>query len=925
MDLVLLELKKQTIMKKTTFLFFFLFTFSGFSQIVYPYLQNVTPNSIYVSWKTNANSETIVEYGSDASNLNVTLTGNTNVFTDSGYPGNYYYHSAKLTNLTPNTKYYYKIRTGTSESAVYSFKTLPNPGEAATADGHIRFLIMGDNQLKNEPRYDSLVSAAKRKIKEKWGDALSPDDNITMTFMVGDQVDVGTLDHYENVHFKKNRGLSGNVPIQTTVGNHETYGTLGMNSYYSHFFMSELSYQGISSNTENYYAQQAGNVLFISMSSEHTGATQYAWLQQVLAAAENDTTVDWIFSLSHRPYQAEQYVGDISNWVRQTAVPLLTTSDKYIMHIGAHHHLYHRGQLKNAQAYQIISGGTAWDQYWSMSTEQDFEDVQKTISNWMYQIVDIDVINGKMDVESYSIGSIFRWKNNQLMDTFHRYKNKNAPEKPSITNVFSQPIELPIVLEGSDFATSENELLNTSQFQISKFNDFNTLEKEYYRDYENLFGKYATQTDSTVNINLGVDITKINVLSNSLDNGTHYARLRYRDRNLEWSEWSDVVRFDVINSNVANPEITIDSPTFTYANNQAIAVNYVNVPAANDTWIGIYKDGQTPGGPASQMWQYTNGTSTGTANFTSGLTQSGRYFAAVFENDGYTEVADRVYFYVGAIPVLTSNLEEYAVGEEVVISFINGPNLANDWIGIYKMGIDAGDAPAAAWQYVTTTNGTKTFSNLPKGYYYAQYYIQDSYNAIGEKVFFKVGDLVTELWIDSPVYDLGEQINASWTDAPGIVKDWLGIYNEGDNPNSDPLISYQYFNGVAEGSATITPENMPSTAGNYYIVMFTNDSYNEVSNRVSFQMMGSLDKEAFAIDKGISMFPNPTNNQKKTILQCDYPIDAIELFDLQGKLLYKTHNINNNKYSLITQDLAKGVYIIKIHSRKLYTAKLVVE
>ena len=124
-----------------SFLFFFLFTFSGFSQIVYPYLQNVTPNSIYVSWKTNANSETIVEYGLDASNLNVTLTGNTNIFTDSGYPGNYYYHSAKLTNLTPNTKYYYKIRTGSSESAVYSFKTLPNPGEAATADGHIRFLI----------------------------------------------------------------------------------------------------------------------------------------------------------------------------------------------------------------------------------------------------------------------------------------------------------------------------------------------------------------------------------------------------------------------------------------------------------------------------------------------------------------------------------------------------------------------------------------------------------------------------------------------------------------------------------------------------------------------------------------------------------------------------------------------------------------
>lgn len=195
--------------------------------------------------------------------------------------------------------------------------------------------------------------------------------------MVGDQVDVGTLDHYENVHFKKNRKLSPYLPILTTVGNHETYGTLGMNSYYAHFNIDEIKYKNITSGNENYYAQQAGNVLFVSLSSEHTGSAQQTWLQQILTEANNDPTVDWIISLSHRPYQAEQYVGDISTWVRNNAVPLLAGSNKYLMHVGAHHHLYHRGQLKNTPNYQIISGGTAWDQYWGMSTEQDFDDVQK--------------------------------------------------------------------------------------------------------------------------------------------------------------------------------------------------------------------------------------------------------------------------------------------------------------------------------------------------------------------------------------------------------------------------------------------------------------------------------------------------------------------------------------------------------------------
>ncbi|MGX7666391.1 fibronectin type III domain-containing protein [Flavobacterium pedocola] len=911
-------------MKKIFTILIVLVCFSVRSQTLYPYLQNAMPSSIYVNWKTDSNPESIVEYGTTSSSLNVTTTGNTNIFTDSGYPGNYYYHSVKLTNLTPNTKYYYRIKTGAAVSAIHSFKTLPLPGQAATADGHIRFLIMGDNQLKAVPRYDSLVSAAKRKIKQKWGSNLSPEDNIAMTFMVGDQVDVGTLDHYENVHFKKNRGLSANIPIQTTVGNHETYGTLGMSSYYDHFYISEISYKGITSGNENYYAHQAGNVLFISLSSEHTGAAQLTWLQQVLAAANTDTTVDWIFSLSHRPYQAEQYVGDISTWVRNTAVPLLVTSSKYAMHIGAHHHLYHRGQLKNTPTYNIISGGTAWDQYWGSSTEQDFDDVQKTICNWIYQIVDIDVVNGKMDIESYSIGSVDRWKNNQLMDTFHRYKNQPAPAKPSITNTFPASVTLPLTVNGSAFSTTTNELLNTSQFLISQSPTFDIIKKEVYRDFENLYGKYGTQKDSTVNINLGVDITKMTLASNSLPNGQYYVKLRYRDRNLEWSPWSDVKTLTISGSTVVNTEITTDAAT--YAQNAAIRVNYTDAPASTSTWIGLYKEGQTPGAVASQAWQYTNGSASGFINFASGLPNKGRYFAAIFSNGGYTEIAARKYFYVGPVPVLSTNQAEYPVGASVTVTFSNGPQLTNDWIGIYKMGVTPGGSVAStAWQYVTTASGSKVFNNLPKGYYYAEYYLQNGYNAIGNKVFFKVGDIVTELWINKPVYDLGEQITASWTDAPGIVKDWLGIYRQGDNPNVNPLVSYTYFNGLAEGSTNITGANIPTQTGNYFLVMFTNDSYNEVSNRVTFQVVSNLDKDEFKIDNGLKVYPNPTKNDKQTFIQSEYPIDMIEIFSTEGKLLYATKNVNNNKYSLITQDLPKGVYVLKIHSRKLFTAKLIVE
>ena len=912
------------------YLFFFFFVVQlANAQALFPYLQNPAHNSMIVNWKTSSDNETTVLYGNSPTNLNVTVTGTTNIFSDTGYNNNYYYHTAKITNLQPNTKYYYKIKTGASESAVYNFRTLPLPGQPVTLDGKIRFLIMGDNQIKAEPRYDSLNYKAYKKIKEKFGLTSDPSDNIALTFMVGDQVDVGTLDHYENVHFKKNRKLSPYLPILTTVGNHETYGTLGMNSYYAHFNIDEIKYKNITSGNENYYAQQAGNVLFVSLSSEHTGSAQQTWLQQILTEANNDPTVDWIISLSHRPYQAEQYVGDISTWVRNNAVPLLAGSDKYLMHVGAHHHLYHRGQLKNTPNYQIISGGTAWDQYWGMSTEQDFDDVQKTLTDWTYQIIEVDVANGKVDIESYSIGGIYTQKDNVLIDSFHRYKNKPKPQKPVITNTFSAPVTLPLTLNGSAFSSPANELLNTTQFLVSKAADFSVIEKEFYRDYENWFGKEGNgNPDVTKNLNAGVDITKATFAANSITNGVYYVKTRYRDRNMEWSDWSDVKQFEITGSVVSNPNLILNKTE--YLQNEAIIATYNDGPGNQQDWVGLYKKGQNPATTISQGFVYTNGQTSGVATFPNGLATKGQYFAGFFANNGYTEIAPRKNFYVGPKVVLQTTADAYPVGGTVVVNFNNGPNLTKDWIGIYKMGQVPGPTPAAKWSYVTTASGTLNFTGLPKGYYYAQYFLEDGYTTVGEKVFFKVGDIVTDLWINKPVYTLGENITASWTDSPGIIKDWLGIYPQSVSVPDDQFISYTYFDGLAQGTKAITGNvnGVPTTAGNYYMVMFTNDSYTEVSNRVQFQVTaGTLGTEETKnkTEKNVVIYPNPTKPGQPTFIKSDYPIEKIELLSATGQLLYKSENVQNQRFSLVNENLPKGVYFVKVHTRKLFTLKLIIE
>lgn len=894
------------------------------AQTLYPYLQAPTTTSIYVNWKTESNPESVVEYGSTAAALTTTVTGTNQIFTDTGYANNYFYHTVQLTGLTPNTKYYYRIKTGMQTSEVMSFKTLPLPGQAATPDGHLRFLVLGDNQMRNVPRFDTLVAAAKRKIEQKWGLSADPADNIALTVMVGDQVDVGTLDHYENVHFKKNKELSGLLPIQTLVGNHETYGTLGMQAYYDHYILDGMSYQGITSGTENYYANQVGNALFIALDTEHTSIQQLTWLTQIIEAADNDTTVDWIISLGHRPYQAEQYVGDISPWVRNSAMPVLVTSPKHILHIGAHHHLYHRGQLKNTPTYQIISGGVAWDQYWGMAVEQDFDDVQKTLSNWMYQIIDIDVVNDTFDVESYSIGSVYNWKDNELMDEFHHYKGLAAPATPAITNNFTgNEVELPLQIESTPYSTTSGQLLNSTQFMIGKTEDFEIIEKDVYRDYENLYGPLNGQPDESADLNAGVDITKLSLGANEIPNGEYFIKVRHRDRNLSWSPWSAVKSFTVINSSFANTQIQTD--TIAYQPNTPINVSYTDGPGNQTDWIGLYKINQSPGSASpAQEWDYVDGQTSGTITF-DGLEEYGRYYAAFFENDSYTEIADRQEFYVGPFVMLSSDQQVYESGSAVTIAFENGPQLENDWIGIYKVGQVPGGPASTDWEYVTTASGSFTFSGLNDGYYYAVYLLQDGYYATGNKVFFQVGEQITQLAINKTIYNLNENIIATWTDAPGIIKDWLGIYHEGDDPNVDELVSYTYFEGLTEGTKVIEDAELPTEAGDYFIVMFTDDSYNEVSNRISFVVEETLGVNEFSSQKGVMVYPNPVKKGEKTFIKSQYPIDQIEMFDMTGNLFYSSKNINDYNFSIINQSLPTGVYVLKIHSNKVYTLKIIVD
>lgn len=835
-------------------------------ETLHPYLQNPSPTSITINWLSHANEPTsLVRFGTSPQDLTQTAEGTLQRM------GSFNFHTVHLHELTPNTKYYYRISARDREGTLHqgegtkSFHTLPLPGQAATTDGHLRFLILGDNQLQGNDRYNRLVKAAHDKIMQKYGyKGSTPDDHITMTVMVGDQVDLGMYAHYENVHFAKNRLLSAYLPIQTLIGNHETYSIPGLKLYSDIFEMDGWEYQGTASGTEDFFAHQVGNTLFIGFCSEKTNEAtpelQLAWLERIMQKVDKDPTVEWIISLSHRPYQTEQYIGDICTWVREQAVPIMKRSAKYILHIGAHHHNYARGQLKENPVYHIISGGTSWDQYWGMGKEQDFDDVQKTLAQWCYQIVDIDVKNQRFTCEAYSIGSILEEKESELVDLFYHDRKTPPPAKPSITTAFHRENTLPLTIESSLFQSPAGEPINSTQFLFSRDPDFQKIALEMYRDYENLFGMKNNRKDQTMDLNLGINLHSITLPPKALHNGKNYVKVRHRDRNMQWSPWSEVKEFTITGS--TNPPVALWTDRNAYSLTEALTVHFSDASEKPAARVEVKKNDTKELHAKENISQRKHGSVTFSSlgsrqnnvikAFTPGL-----YHAEIY-NTLTEKATETPTFYVGTIPKLRIDRERYQTHEPVVLHLSQAPHLTTDAVHIFRVGdsLHTMQQPACTLP-ITRAEDEITLSSLSKGYYYAQYYLEGNSMVIGNTLHFQVGDQVTQVSTDKKQYHLHEPITVTWSDAPGIPKDWIGIYPREHNPEEDSSdesgYSYTYFEGKPAGSITIAPKELPQKAGDYFLAIFTNDSYTEISNRAYFSV-----SDPSAPDSP-STPPNPTH------------------------------------------------------------------
>ena len=264
-----------------------------------PYLQQGTPTSVIVQWRTATATDSRVRYGDAPGNLTgiVDVAGSTTE------------HAATLTGLTPDTTYYYSIGTTAAvlagDDAGHFFLTSPVAGTPKPT----RIWVLGDSGTAN---------ANAQAVANAYAN-FTGSIHTDLWLMLGDNAyNSGTDSEYQAAVFDTYPGMLRTSVLWPTLGNHD--GTSANSStqtgpYYNIFTLPTSGEAGgLASGTEAYYSFDYGNIHFICLESHETDRSpdgaMLTWLQQDLA----DTVQEWIIAFWHHPpYTKGSHNSDTEN------------------------------------------------------------------------------------------------------------------------------------------------------------------------------------------------------------------------------------------------------------------------------------------------------------------------------------------------------------------------------------------------------------------------------------------------------------------------------------------------------------------------------------------------------------------------------------------------------------------------------------
>lgn len=279
-------------------------------------------------------------------------------------------------------------------------------------------------------------------------------------------------------------------------------------------------------------------------------------------------------------------------------------------------------------------------------------------------------------------------------------------------------------------------------------------------------------------------------------------------KDVELSESSDYINFTIASAN--NSQATIETDKRYYALGEAITFFFENADNETGQWIGIYIQDRVPGkNNKSTKWDNVTGTD-GEYTFegAKSVTSPGVYDAKIFHDSGYEILEYSELFYMGEIPVITTNKITYETGDDVKVTITKAPYLDNDWIAVYRKYIVPGTGkPSVKYFKVQESNSEYLFEGLPAGEYFATYLMQNKYFEPGERVYFKVTNIETALPTQIEAGELSPKIEYnSYTNELKInyesgQKELGHIYNL----NGQLVMNFSFKNSISISTVDLKP------------------------------------------------------------------------------------------------------------------------
>lgn len=497
-------------------------------------MQDVSPNSAYIMWETDMGLESVVEWGLEQDLGNVSEG-------DWQYSnGGAVIHTVKLDSLERFTKYYYRVKTDTAYSEVFRFKTPP----FASDNESFRIVAMSDMQQQAD-NADAYTEIVQDGILDYFEDEFEGEliDNLALVMIPGDLVQNGNIyEQWEHGFFDPSHGLFNQVPVYPVLGNHDQNSV-----YYFQYF--QLPDNGSPGYGEHWWYKDHGNVRIIGLDSngQYDIPVQSEWLDSLLTETCGNDSIDYVFAQLHHFHKSEMNMPVFDNFTKEAMEQLQefsTACDKPSIHFFGHNHNYSRGYSRDHKHVwmNVASAGGGiheWDPFWC----QDHEEFPMTLDDWGF--VTLEIVNDdepRLIIQRVSRGDDFVDLDNVITDSSVLRLEAIDVETP--TPVYPVNELLPpecVVLDADAFSSPDPTAEHgQSHWQISENEiDFSDPVFDSWKQHENWYFDVDTQAED--------DLTDEEVTGIE-PNTDYWWRVRYRDKDLNWSSWCDAVPFSTSNS-----------------------------------------------------------------------------------------------------------------------------------------------------------------------------------------------------------------------------------------------------------------------------------------------------------------------------------------------------------------------------------------